>query len=188
MRSIVIGAVAVSMASVYLMSGDEPVSAEQTVAQPLEKVYRDLDALYSAIERSTAVSAAVVGHPPTPVKMTFERDEGRMLGLTATGGFRSAYIKTWIEPGANANETHLQVAVWPETMLERAGMGDVHSAVEAVLHGTEAQLAPGKEIPALFGKPRETDTGHAERHQISASVKSGTTEPMMDPTPSANTR
>lgn len=183
MRNVVIGSLAVSMIAVYLNLEDKPVSAEQIVARPPAQVYAELDRLYTAVERRAAGATPIVGKPPVPVKLTFEREPGEMLGLNAKGGLRSAWLKTWIEPGANPGETRLKVAVWPETMLDRAKMGDVHGAVEAVLQQTEAQLGTNREIPALFGKPPTVN--HRDYSGNGPYVEAGSTKPMVDARPSS---
>lgn len=179
-RNIVIGAIAVSAIAVYLNMEDKSVSAEQIVARPPAQVYAELDRLYTAVERRAVGVTPVVGTPPVSVKLTFEREPGEMLGLSAKGGFRDAWLKTWIEPGANPNETRLKVAVWPETMLDRAGMSGVHSAVEAILHRTEAQLTTGKELPALFGERPKGNVDHASNDIDRPFVAAGSTKPMVD--------
>lgn len=117
MKSLVIGAVALSAVAVFVRMDEAPITAEQVVARPPAQVYAELDMLFGAVERRAASSAPVVGNPPYPVKLTFEREHGRMRGLTAKAGFRSAWIKTWIEPGAAPDETRLKVATEPAAML-----------------------------------------------------------------------
>lgn len=188
MRNIVIGMLAVSVVAVYAHAGGDEITAEQIVARPPAQVYAELDRLYKAVEERSASSSSVVGTPPVPVTMTFQRDPGRMLGMEAKGGMRSAWIKTWIEPGSSSDETILKVSVWPETMLERTKMGDVHSAVEAVLHQTADQLGPGTKIAALFGGPGRVNRDENWRHVEGTYVASGSTKPMVDPTAAVSRR
>lgn len=184
MRNVVTWMITVSMIGVYMYKGRDAASVEQVVVRPPAQVYAELDRLYTDIERKAATSSPVFGGDRKPVELTFRREPGERLELKATAGFKTAYVKTWIAPGPTPEQTRLKVSVYPEAMLDRTGISDVHTAVEAVLRQTENQLGVGKPLPALFGisaNSMNMSRDYGSSYDRNApNVDPGSTRPMLD--------
>lgn len=190
LQNMVSSVFAALMLAAFMIKGRESATVEQVVVvRPPAQVYAELRTLYGNIERKAAKSSPVIGSTDAPVKLTFEHEAGEYLSFKATAGSRTAHVKTWIEPGPTPEQTRLKVSVLPKAMLDRTGIADVHTAVEAVLRQTEWQLGVGKPLPVLFGTSE--DEGSSSRYygssygRHSPNVDPGSTRPMLDVRPSS---
>jgi len=142
----------------FFRPAEDIATAQATVAVPRVQLYAQLDALYTAIERKSAMATTVAGTPPIPVKFTFARRDGEMLDLTATAGFRTVELKAWMVDGARPGETVLKVKADPQSMLKKKGGTDLQDSLQAILENSDAQFVQGHRVTALFGEgPNATD-------------------------------
>ena len=135
----------------FFRPAEDVATAQATVAVPRAQLYARLDTLYTAIEAKSATATTVAGTPPIPVKFSFARRDGEMLDLTATAGFRTIELKTWMVDGARPGETLLKVKADPLSMLKTRDT-DLQNTIETILENSDAQFVRGHRVTALFGE------------------------------------
>jgi hypothetical protein len=190
MRVVVVGALVLCAFFVMGMWNDAQPNAEGVVQRPRAQVYASLARQYAAVEAKAQRTHSVTGDPPVPVAFTFDREDDKMLSLTAKAGWRTIKLKTWLEDGPGPNQTRIKVLFEPESMRERsgAGSGDLAATIETILWRTETQLGDGKRAYALFGgAPERQDSGYSS-HDYNSRLDPSSGAPTVEAKPMTNPR
>lgn len=181
MQRLVMSMVGMSVLAVWsFWHGGGSPTAEEIVQQPRAAVYAELNDAYSRVERMAQSHPTTTGSPPVPLVFAFEREEGAMLSLTATAGWRTIRLKTWLEDGPAPGQTRVKVLFDPESMQARSGEQSVTRAVETVLMRAEAELAANQRVAALVGGIPERRHDEPASRDASVNIDARSGRPMVD--------
>lgn len=151
MKRLVVFTVLIAVVAILVLRDDRTPTGEEVVAMPRAELYAALADRYARIEAKAATIRTVAGKPPRPVKFTFAKKDGEMLGLTAVTGLREVEVNTWLEDGDRPGETKLRVLFEPASLYEKSGDKTLRRALETTLERVDLQFVEGQRITALFG-------------------------------------